>query len=68
MLLDRQAPNAILDSVRKAVETDDRFRVADLHIWSIGPGYRAAIIAVSATAPCTIEDVRAAVPKDIGDE
>lgn len=68
ILLDRQAPRTVLDGVCEAVETDGRFRVADLHIWSIGPGYRAAIIAVEANAPSTVEDVRAVVPGDIGVE
>jgi cation diffusion facilitator family transporter len=69
ILLDRQAPRDVVDRVRGAVESDGRGRVVDLHIWSIGPGYRAAIISVEATtSPVTIEDVQAMIPRDMGIE
>jgi len=69
ILLDRQAPRDVVDRVRGAVESDDRMRVVDLHIWSIGPGYRAAIIAVEATdPPFETGDVQAMIPRDLGIE
>lgn len=69
ILLDQQAPQDVVDRVRRAMESDGRMRVVDLHIWSIGPGYRAAIIAVEATTPpFTIDDVQAMIPRDIGIE
>jgi len=69
ILLDRQAPRKVTDQVRGAVESDGRMRVVDLHIWSIGPGYRAAIISVeSANSRITIEEVQAMIPPDTGIE
>jgi cation diffusion facilitator family transporter len=66
VLLDRQAPDAVLDEIRKAVESDGRFRVSDLHAWSIGPGYRAVILSVESSQPCRRSDVAALVPDDLG--
>lgn len=66
VLLDRQAPAAITEELAAAVEADQRLRIADLHVWSIGPGYRAAIVAVLATKPCTVEEVASLVPRHLG--
>jgi len=38
VLLDREAPEALRDSVRAALEADGDSRLVDLHIWSVGPG------------------------------
>jgi cation diffusion facilitator family transporter len=66
VLLDRQAPPEIIQTVRHAIESDSRLRVVDLHVWSIGPGYRAAIVSVQATHPCQIGDVEKLVPDNLG--
>ncbi|HSL16856.1 MAG TPA: CDF family Co(II)/Ni(II) efflux transporter DmeF [Methylomirabilota bacterium] len=66
VLLDRQAPDAVLEEITRAVEADGRFRVADLHAWSIGPGYRAVILSVEASGPCRPSDVAALIPDDLG--
>jgi cation diffusion facilitator family transporter len=69
ILLDRQASRDVVDRVRGAVESDGRMRVVDLHIWSIGPGYRAAIISVKTANPgVSIKDVQTMIPRDIGIE
>jgi Co/Zn/Cd efflux system component len=66
VLLDRQAPATALDAVTTAVESDPRLRVVDLHVWAIGPGYRAAIISVAASEPCALAEVAGLVPADLG--
>ena len=66
VLLDRQAPPEITQTMRYAIESDSRLRVVDLHVWSIGPGYRAAIVSVQATHPCQIGDVEKLVPDNLG--
>ncbi|MBK6765018.1 MAG: CDF family Co(II)/Ni(II) efflux transporter DmeF [bacterium] len=38
VLLDRQAPQAVIESIREAVETNSDAKVADIHVWSIGSG------------------------------
>ncbi len=66
VLLDRQAPDAVLGEITRAVESDARLRVADLHAWSIGPGYRAVILSVEASAPCQRSEVERLVPTGLG--
>jgi cation diffusion facilitator family transporter len=66
VLLDRQAPDAVLEKITRAVEGDGSFRVVDLHAWSIGPGYRAVILSVETSAPSRRSDVARLVPEDLG--
>jgi len=66
VLLDRQASAEATAAVREAVESDGRMRVVDLHVWSIGPGYRAAIVSVAASRPVSRGDVESLIPDDLG--
>ena len=50
VLLDMQAPQGVLDSIRQAIETKGD-RVCDLHVWTVGPGIYAAEIAVVTSSP-----------------
>ena len=36
VLLDHQAPESIMNKVKKIIEQDGKSRIIDLHIWSIG--------------------------------
>ncbi|WP_207478725.1 CDF family Co(II)/Ni(II) efflux transporter DmeF [Arenibaculum pallidiluteum] len=45
VLLDWQAPPDVSEALRRSVERDGD-RVADLHVWSIGPGIHAAIVSI----------------------
>ena len=49
VLLD--ATPAIADDVRRAVESDADNRIADLHVWRIGPGHLAAILTIVTCEP-----------------
>ncbi len=62
VLLDHQAPQDVLDSVREAVERDGADRVVDLHVWSIGPGIRAAQIALLSDNPREPADYKRCLP------
>jgi cation diffusion facilitator family transporter len=66
VLLDRQASLDVLQELTDAVEADGRFRVVDLHAWSIGPGYRSVIISVQAPGSCHRSDVEELIPVDLG--
>ena len=66
VLLDRQAPAGITTVIEDAIESGGRFRVADLHLWSIGPGYRAAVVSVATPKPCTRQEIEALIPDDLG--
>lgn len=65
VLLDRQGPVCIRDGVTKRIETDGDSRVADLHLWSVGPGVYAAEIAVVAHSPFTTDEYRARLPREL---
>jgi len=66
VLLDRQAPDSTVHAVARAVEADSRLRLVDLHVWSIGPGYRAAIVSVATSQPCQPSEVERLIPNDLG--
>jgi len=66
VLLDRQAPEALLRTVREAVERDGDSRVTDLHVWSIGPGIYSAEIALVAHAPGAPDEYKRRIPASSG--
>lgn len=53
ILLDMQGPESIQQRIKDSVEQDDDSKVADLHLWSIGPNLYAAVITVVAQDPAT---------------
>lgn len=65
ILLDHQAPEPVLNAVQAAVEGFSA-RVADLHVWEIGPGYRAAIVAVESERLLVPAELAAAIPPELG--
>ena len=65
VLLDVQAPAEVHDRIRRAIEQGDD-RVADLHVWSIGPAGWAAAFSVVAHDPQPPEAYRAMIPADAG--
>lgn len=66
ILLDHQAPGAILERVNAAIEGVDGNRIADLHVWSIGPGIFSAVITVVSNDPKPPEYYKNLVPQDLG--
>jgi Co/Zn/Cd efflux system component len=66
VLLDYQAPIQIRDTVRSAIESVFDNRVADLHVWSIGPGIYAAIVALVTDDPRSAEFYQNLIPKNLG--
>lgn len=63
VLLDRQAPAEIRDSIRNAIEQDSDAEVADLHVWSVGPGINSAIVSVVANGPQPPEYYKRLLPQ-----
>jgi cation diffusion facilitator family transporter len=61
VLLDREAPAAVCEQIRRAIETDDN-RVADLHVWSVGMHGYAAALSVVTHRPLPPEDYKARLP------
>jgi Co/Zn/Cd efflux system component len=50
ILLDMATDRSIADRVRRAIETDGD-RLADLHLWRLGPGHLDAILSVVTARP-----------------
>jgi cation diffusion facilitator family transporter len=65
ILLDQQAPDDLQETIRGAFE-DDQTRVADLHVWCIGPNVFAVIAVLVSSAPQTPESYKARLPADLG--
>jgi len=66
VLLDRQAEPKVTEALRSALQADGRDRVADLHVWSIGQGIRAAAVAVVSDAPKSPSHYKALIPGHLG--
>jgi cation diffusion facilitator family transporter len=50
-LLDTVPSQRLLDAIRAKIEAVGDARVADLHLWDIGPGQRACIVSLVTSAP-----------------
>jgi Co/Zn/Cd efflux system component len=64
VLVDCQVPDSVLDNVRQAM-ADASVEILDLHVWEIGPGYRAAILTVASGEDLTPEEVKARIPDEL---
>jgi cation diffusion facilitator family transporter len=65
VLLDWQAPEDVRETLRAALEQGDD-AVVDLHVWSIGPGIRAAIAGIVTHDVQPAETYKARLPDDLG--
>jgi len=65
VLLDVQLSGGATDQLRQALEAQDRDRVADLHLWSIGPGIHAAAIVMVSDEPRSPDHYRRLIPPDL---
>jgi len=66
VLLDRQAGDKTIATIREALESKPGDRVTDLHCWSIGHGIFAADVAIVSDAPKSPDHYRSLVPADLG--
>lgn len=64
VLLDMQAPIPVRQQIRAAIEKGDD-RIADLHVWSVGPGVFSAEISVVSSEPRPPEYYRSLLPKQL---
>jgi Co/Zn/Cd efflux system component len=60
-LLDVVSSPAHEDVVRKRLESIDDVRVADLHVWELGPGRRSCIVSLVTATPRDLTYYREAV-------
>lgn len=70
VLLDRVVRREVREGVRRAIEGDKSAeadnRLADCHVWSIGPGIYAAALAVVTHDPQPPDHYKALIPDDLG--
>lgn len=62
VLLDQEAPAELREAVRGAIEADGDSRIADLHVWSIGPGLFTTVLSVVSHEPRSPEHYKALIP------
>lgn len=66
VLLDRAVRAEVRDGVRQAIESDADNRLADFHVWSIGPGIYAAVLSVVTHDPRPPGYYKSLIPDDLG--
>lgn len=66
ILLDRQAPDDVRQAIWTKIHGDHVSRITDLHVWSIGPGIYAAVIAVATEGPYSPDDFKSRLPESLG--
>lgn len=58
VLLDAEADPALANNIRLTVESEFEARVADLHLWRLGPGHHGLIVSLVCPGPTTAEGVK----------
>lgn len=66
VLLDRRSASPVRSAIQSAIESNDESRIADLHIWRIGPGIHAAALSVVTHHPRAPAYYKALIPSDLG--
>ncbi|MDE2026910.1 MAG: CDF family Co(II)/Ni(II) efflux transporter DmeF [Candidatus Omnitrophica bacterium] len=66
ILLDRQGPNEIQHRIKESIERVDDNRIADLHLWVIGPNIYAADISVVTHHPEQPGHYKKLIPSNLG--
>ena len=66
VLLDRQGPCHVRRLITERIESDGDSRIADLHLWSIGPNVSAAMVTVVAHKPAPPDEYKARLPSHLG--
>lgn len=66
ILLDKTGPEEIQQKIKETIEKDGDSRVADLHLWSVGPNIYSVIISVVACNPLEVEQYKKLLPRNLG--
>ncbi|MCF8039962.1 MAG: CDF family Co(II)/Ni(II) efflux transporter DmeF [Desulfohalobiaceae bacterium] len=65
ILLDKQGPESIREAITNRVQEDGDSRVADIHLWSIGPSMYALMLSIVARDPKTVNQYKARIPNNL---
>jgi cation diffusion facilitator family transporter len=61
VLLDVEDDPELAESIRRTLEDEVHARVADMHLWRLGPGHRALIVSLISPVPCSADEIKAAL-------
>jgi len=59
VLLDADADPKLSGDIKGTIERDLGARIADLHLWRLGPGHRGLIVSLVSPGPTTAEQIKA---------
>lgn len=65
VLLDRQGPWSMCERITQNIEADGDSRIADLHLWVIGPRAYAVELVVVTHEPRAADEYKARIPQDL---
>jgi cation diffusion facilitator family transporter len=66
VLLDRTAPDEVVEAIRRSIENDSDNRIADLHVWSVGPSIYSATVSLVTHEPRQPSHYKNLVPAGMG--
>ena len=66
VLLDREGPDDVRDIVRQRIEAERDNRVADLHVWAVGPNIYSVIVSVVTHHPKPPDHYKELMPPGLG--
>ncbi|MCB9358254.1 MAG: CDF family Co(II)/Ni(II) efflux transporter DmeF [Calditrichaeota bacterium] len=66
VLLDKQAPESVVDHIKQHIEQEPGTKVTDLHVWSIGPGIYACELSVTSVSGTSAAHYRSLLPDHVG--
>jgi cation diffusion facilitator family transporter len=58
VLLDADADPKLSEDIKTTIESDLGARIADLHLWRLGPGHRGLIVSLVSPDPTTAEQIK----------
>ena len=67
VLLDADADPKMSGAIKSTIEQDMGARVADLHLWRLGPGHQGLIVSLVSPGPTTAEEIKAALRRHYPD-
>lgn len=66
VLLDREGPDDMRRIIKEKIEAEDDNRVADLHVWAVGPNIYSVIVSLVTHHPKPPEHYKRLVPPGLG--
>ena len=58
VLLDVEDDPSLSNAIRHTLEDDLKARIADMHLWRLGPGHRGLIVSLVSPVPCSADDIK----------